>query len=399
MMDENIAKWDEKFPVSVPPMMVGMRKMLRFSKVDEERLECILAKAIDLECRMENPWRGQDHTIKRFKSQSKVVYYAVEKGVDVDLPEPELLLVEEAWRVMEVKWLVLRSRRSCPSDAMLMVTKFSAERDRYILHLFSLLEVIESFRLWKVGERPERLVIAIDIDCQPINLSLSMGRLIAMSFDVVIVYDFSSEMTNMHDSSSDSLLPEDILTDAEIDAQLDKLREQLVKFGRESAELHRELHVLEKECVLSSQARSVADALGPFQQSSTQEMFKEAATIHSATIFKSRVSCDDKYILKDTFERSVCWLPFGTECLLIKRYTGQLLYAIQEDTALRDARFELNIGVQSKEVKLWFPSRQVKWQKSHPIVLLQFKSYMIAKFIVDEVMSRDGAYAGTIIVL
>ncbi|KAL5990053.1 hypothetical protein ACLOJK_010950 [Asimina triloba] len=57
-----------------------------------------------------------------------------------------------------------------------------------------------------------------------------------------------SAALNQHDSSSDSLLPEDILTDAEIDAQLDKLREQLVKFGRESAELHRELHVLEKEC-------------------------------------------------------------------------------------------------------------------------------------------------------
>ncbi|XP_058101407.1 protein MIS12 homolog isoform X2 [Magnolia sinica] len=86
--------------------------------------------------------------------------------------------------------------------------------------------------------------------------------------------DRSGELNR--DSSGNSLLLEDVLSDAELDAQLDSLREKLVVVGRESAELHRELHALQKQSILSSScARSVAEALEPFKQNSTHDMFKE----------------------------------------------------------------------------------------------------------------------------
>eukprot|EP00268_Persea_americana_P069088 TRINITY_DN9747_c0_g2_i2.p1 TRINITY_DN9747_c0_g2~~TRINITY_DN9747_c0_g2_i2.p1 ORF type:complete len:260 (+),score=82.68 TRINITY_DN9747_c0_g2_i2:134-913(+) len=78
------------------------------------------------------------------------------------------------------------------------------------------------------------------------------------------------------DSSDNNLLPQDVLSDAELDAQLDSLREKLVVIGKESAELHRELHALEKQSVLSSScAGSIAEAFEPFEQSSTRDMFNE----------------------------------------------------------------------------------------------------------------------------
>ncbi|XP_058101409.1 protein MIS12 homolog [Magnolia sinica] len=100
--------------------------------------------------------------------------------------------------------------------------------------------------------------------------------IIHLSFNVNKLYPLSTPLSLYQDSSGNSLLLEDVLSDAELDAQLDSWREKLVVVGRESAELHREVHALQKQSILSSScARSVAEALEPFKQNSMHAMLKE----------------------------------------------------------------------------------------------------------------------------
>lgn len=78
------------------------------------------------------------------------------------------------------------------------------------------------------------------------------------------------------DSSSDNLMLEDVLSDTELDDQLRSLRQKLAAVGRESTELHGELHALKKQSLLSSScAGSLTETLEPFQQNFIHDMFHE----------------------------------------------------------------------------------------------------------------------------
>ncbi|OVA12508.1 Centromere protein Mis12 [Macleaya cordata] len=84
------------------------------------------------------------------------------------------------------------------------------------------------------------------------------------------------------DTSSDSLMDQDLFSDAELDNQLDSLREKLYVVRKESAELQKELHDLKQQHTLSSScAESVTEALQIFEQKSVQfeEMVRTATTL------------------------------------------------------------------------------------------------------------------------
>ncbi|XP_038976470.1 protein MIS12 homolog [Phoenix dactylifera] len=78
------------------------------------------------------------------------------------------------------------------------------------------------------------------------------------------------------ESSGDSLSIQKGLSDPELDAQLESLRENLAAAGKKSAELHEEMTLLEKQSTLScSYDASVADALQLFEENPVHDMFQE----------------------------------------------------------------------------------------------------------------------------
>ncbi|XP_072957606.1 protein MIS12 homolog [Typha angustifolia] len=78
------------------------------------------------------------------------------------------------------------------------------------------------------------------------------------------------------DSSAENLLVEGGLSDGELDSQLDSLRDKLAALGKESAELQREITLLEKQSKFSSSYdTSVAETLQLFDENSVQEMFQD----------------------------------------------------------------------------------------------------------------------------
>lgn len=61
----------------------------------------------------------------------------------------------------------------------------------------------------------------------------------------------------------------------DLDTQLESLREKLVAVGRESAEFHRELCVLERQTAVSTQyAEALDEALRPLEENSTHDVMK-----------------------------------------------------------------------------------------------------------------------------
>lgn len=68
----------------------------------------------------------------------------------------------------------------------------------------------------------------------------------------------------------------------DLDTQLESLRDQLVAVGRESAEFHRELCVLERQTAVSTQyAEALDEALRPLEENSTHDVMKEILRIAS----------------------------------------------------------------------------------------------------------------------
>jgi len=62
----------------------------------------------------------------------------------------------------------------------------------------------------------------------------------------------------------------------DLDTQLESLREKLVTVGRESAEFHRELSVLERQTAVSTQyVEALDEALRPLEENSTHDVMKE----------------------------------------------------------------------------------------------------------------------------
>ncbi|PIN10791.1 hypothetical protein CDL12_16615 [Handroanthus impetiginosus] len=82
--------------------------------------------------------------------------------------------------------------------------------------------------------------------------------------------------------SGDDLPDLDALTDTELDAQLNSLREKLALVGKESAELGRELRVLERQSLSSNQsAGSIDEALQLYNKHNATEMFQELTIMAS----------------------------------------------------------------------------------------------------------------------
>ncbi|ERN06568.1 hypothetical protein AMTRI_Chr01g112990 [Amborella trichopoda] len=89
-------------------------------------------------------------------------------------------------------------------------------------------------------------------------------------------------------SSSDNELKEAGLLDAELDIELDFLREKLNVAGKEYGELQKELHALEKQTTLSkSCAEAVSEALQPWEENSNHVLFHES--MRSAVELHSRI--------------------------------------------------------------------------------------------------------------
>ncbi|XP_026420959.1 uncharacterized protein LOC113317020 [Papaver somniferum] len=77
-------------------------------------------------------------------------------------------------------------------------------------------------------------------------------------------------------TSGDSLMEDDLLADAELDDQLNSVREKLHASGKESAELQKELHGLKLQNNLGQKfSEAVAEALQPYEQNSVHELFEE----------------------------------------------------------------------------------------------------------------------------
>ncbi|KAL8056773.1 hypothetical protein ABFX02_04G140200 [Erythranthe guttata] len=89
---------------------------------------------------------------------------------------------------------------------------------------------------------------------------------------------FSLPITN---ESSGSDVPElDGLTDTELDAQLNSLRGKLALVGKESAELVREVHALERQSVSTSlPAASIDEALQVYKDHDSTQIFEELKTM------------------------------------------------------------------------------------------------------------------------
>lgn len=88
-------------------------------------------------------------------------------------------------------------------------------------------------------------------------------------------------------SSSADDLP-DTLTDTELDAQLNSLRDKLTLVGKESTDLSKELLALEKQSLSSNQcAGSVEEALQLYEKQDTTKMLQELAT--TASEFRSKL--------------------------------------------------------------------------------------------------------------
>ncbi|KAF5181144.1 Mis12-like protein [Thalictrum thalictroides] len=77
------------------------------------------------------------------------------------------------------------------------------------------------------------------------------------------------------DTSGDTLMDHDACTDAELDKQLDYLREKLSEERRKSEELQRELHAVRKQSITNMLAESVNESLKQLEQTSVQDSFQE----------------------------------------------------------------------------------------------------------------------------
>ncbi|KAI3463875.1 hypothetical protein Pfo_020538 [Paulownia fortunei] len=84
------------------------------------------------------------------------------------------------------------------------------------------------------------------------------------------------------ESSGDDLPDLDALTDTELDAQLNSLRDRLTMVGKESAELGRERRALERQSLSSNQsAGSIDEALQLYKKLDATQMFHELTTMAS----------------------------------------------------------------------------------------------------------------------
>ncbi|XP_042000961.1 protein MIS12 homolog isoform X2 [Salvia splendens] len=90
------------------------------------------------------------------------------------------------------------------------------------------------------------------------------------------------------DSHGDDLVDLDALTDTNLDAQLNSLRDRVSSVGKESAELERELRALEMQSLSSNlTSGSIDEALHLYKEHDSTHMFQELTTV--ASEFRSRL--------------------------------------------------------------------------------------------------------------
>nr|ADE77362.1 unknown [Picea sitchensis] len=76
----------------------------------------------------------------------------------------------------------------------------------------------------------------------------------------------------------------------DLDTQLESLREKLVTVGRESAEFHRELSVLERQTAVSTQyVEALDEALRPLEENSTHDIMKGDALLVFVPLCKTEI--------------------------------------------------------------------------------------------------------------
>ncbi|XP_073295537.1 protein MIS12 homolog isoform X2 [Primulina huaijiensis] len=108
----------------------------------------------------------------------------------------------------------------------------------------------------------------------------------SLRFCFSVPEEFSLPKAN--ESSGDDLADLDALTDTELDAQLKSLRDKLALVGKESAELSRELRLLERQSLSSSRSVGLIDeALELYQKHDTTKMFQEL--INMVSEFRPRL--------------------------------------------------------------------------------------------------------------
>ncbi|KAK6128112.1 hypothetical protein DH2020_038143 [Rehmannia glutinosa] len=95
-------------------------------------------------------------------------------------------------------------------------------------------------------------------------------------------------LPKVNELSGDDLPDLDALTDTELDAQLNSLRNRLTLVGKESAELGRELRALERQSLSSNQsAGSIDEALQLYRKDDATQLFQELAVMSSE--FRAKV--------------------------------------------------------------------------------------------------------------
>ncbi|KAH8487192.1 hypothetical protein Peur_069465 [Populus x canadensis] len=78
------------------------------------------------------------------------------------------------------------------------------------------------------------------------------------------------------ESPAETFTCQDLLSDPDLDAQLDILRNRLTMVGKESSELNHELQALERQSASSDHcAELVSEALLLYDQASTQDMYQD----------------------------------------------------------------------------------------------------------------------------
>ncbi|KAK1388044.1 2-aminoethanethiol dioxygenase-like [Heracleum sosnowskyi] len=103
---------------------------------------------------------------------------------------------------------------------------------------------------------------------------LSMWEKYCLRHCFVVPQGFTLPVNN--ESTGEVAMDVDATDDTELDLQLNSLREKLVLVGKESAELNRELRMLERQSLLSNQrSRSLDEAVQLCEQYFDWDMFEE----------------------------------------------------------------------------------------------------------------------------
>ncbi|KAG5554464.1 hypothetical protein RHGRI_012111 [Rhododendron griersonianum] len=129
--------------------------------------------------------------------------------------------------------------------------------------------------------------------------------------------------------AGDSSMDLDISSDQELDAQLDKLRNQLALLGKENSELDKEHRALERQSLLSNHyAGSVNEALQLYEQNSVHDMFQELTKTASELRKKMEQQKAKKLEQSECIRRERMHIPIGE--LPTNRSNGLFKVALEE---------------------------------------------------------------------